>query len=63
MRQSILVIYAFENKLGDLFVQKSPASTVKDVLFSIKEILKSESKIKIIGTRHGVKNFIIWPLS
>ena len=51
-----LVIYAFENgEQGDLFVQKSPASTVKDVAKSIKEILKSESKIKIIGTRHGEK--------
>ena len=51
-----LVLYAFENgNQGDLFVQKSPASTVMDVANGVKEIFNSEVKVKIIGTRHGEK--------
>ncbi len=51
-----LVLFAFKNaKQGDLFVQKSPASTVGDLALALKELFKSESKIRIIGTRHGEK--------
>lgn len=51
-----LVLFAFKNaKQGDLFVQKSPASTVGDLATAIKELFKSDEKIKIIGTRHGEK--------
>ena len=51
-----LVLYAFENgKQGDLFVQKSPASTVGDLAQAMKELFKSDSKILTIGTRHGEK--------
>lgn len=51
-----LVLYAFKNgKQGDLFVQKSPASTVGVLAQAIKEIYNSDKKIKIIGTRHGEK--------
>ncbi len=51
-----LVLYAFKNgKQGDLFVQKSPASTVGDLAQSMKELFQSDSEIKIIGTRHGEK--------
>jgi UDP-N-acetylglucosamine 4,6-dehydratase len=51
-----LVIFAFKNaQQGDLFVQKSPASTVGDLAAALKELFKSESKIKVIGTRHGEK--------
>ena len=51
-----LVLYAFKNgQQGDLFVQKSPASTVDDIAKSLKEIFKSNSEIKIIGTRHSEK--------
>lgn len=51
-----LVLHAFEYaKQGDIYVQKSPASTVKDLAQALKEIFKSESLIKIIGTRHGEK--------
>ncbi len=51
-----LVIFAFENAhQGDLFVQKSPASTVGDLALALKEVFKSKSNIKIIGTRHGEK--------
>jgi len=51
-----LVLFAFKNaKQGDLFVQKSPASTVGDLAQAIKELFNSETEIKIIGTRHGEK--------
>ena len=51
-----LVLHAFEHaEQGDIFVQKAPASTVQDLAQALKEIFKSNSKIKIIGTRHGEK--------
>ena len=51
-----LVLYAFKyGKSGDTFVQKSPASTVLDLAKAIDELLGTNSKIKIIGTRHGEK--------
>ena len=51
-----LVLYAFENaRPGDIFVQKAPASTVGDLAQAIKELLRSATDIKIIGTRHGEK--------
>lgn len=51
-----LVLYAFKNaNPGDIFVQKSPASTVGDLATALKELLKSDSAVKIIGTRHGEK--------
>jgi len=51
-----LVMYAFENgKQGDLFVQKSPASTVGDLAEAMKIIYKADNEVKVIGTRHGEK--------
>lgn len=51
-----LVLYAFEHgKQGDLFVQKSPASTIGDLATAVKDLFNVENKIKIIGTRHGEK--------
>lgn len=51
-----LVIFAFQHaNQGDLFVQKSPASTVGDLAAALKEMFKSKSEIKVIGTRHGEK--------
>jgi UDP-glucose 4-epimerase len=38
-----------------LFIQKAPASTVGDLAEALKQLFKSDSKIKIIGTRHGEK--------
>lgn len=53
-----LVIYAFKNgKPGDMFVQKSPAATIKTVAQALKELYNSDTEIKIIGTRHGEKLF------
>jgi UDP-glucose 4-epimerase len=51
-----LVLYAFENaRPGDIFVQKAPASTVGDLAQALRELLKRDNPIKIIGTRHGEK--------
>ena len=51
-----LVLYAFEHaRPGDIFVQKAPASTVGDLAQAMKELLRSDNDIKIIGTRHGEK--------
>jgi UDP-N-acetylglucosamine 4,6-dehydratase/5-epimerase len=51
-----LVIYAFQHgNNGDLFVQKAPAATLSVLAQAIMELLKAETKIKIIGTRHGEK--------
>jgi UDP-glucose 4-epimerase len=51
-----LVLYAYKHaKQGDIFVQKAPASTIMDLAVAIKEILHSDSEIRMIGTRHGEK--------
>jgi UDP-N-acetylglucosamine 4,6-dehydratase/5-epimerase len=51
-----LVLYAYKHaKQGDIFVQKAPASTIMDLAVAIKEIFRSKSEIKVIGTRHGEK--------
>ena len=51
-----LVLYTFINgKQGDLFVQKSQASTIYDLAIALLDIFKAKNKIKIIGTRHGEK--------
>lgn len=51
-----LVLFAFENgKQGDIFVQKSPAATIRDLANVIKELYNYSGKIRIIGTRHGEK--------
>jgi UDP-N-acetylglucosamine 4,6-dehydratase len=51
-----LVLYAFENAVqGDLFVQKSPASTIGELAEALIELFNSRSAIKVIGTRHGEK--------
>jgi UDP-glucose 4-epimerase len=51
-----LVVYAFQHgNNGDMFVQKSPASTIADLAQALIELYKSKSKVRIIGTRHGEK--------
>lgn len=51
-----LVLFAFQKgKNGDLFIQKAPAATLEVLANSLIELYKSESKIRIIGTRHGEK--------
>jgi len=51
-----LVLFAFENgENGDIFVKKSPATTIETLARAIRELYKSESEIKMIGSRHGEK--------
>jgi UDP-N-acetylglucosamine 4,6-dehydratase/5-epimerase len=53
-----LVLYAFEHgKNGDIFVQKSPAATIKVLAEALLDLYESKSLINIIGTRHGEKLF------
>lgn len=53
-----LVLYAYENgKSGDIFVQKSPASTVGDLAEGLRQIFNKGNPIHSIGTRHGEKLF------
>jgi len=51
-----LVLFAFEHaNPGDLFVNKAPAGTIRDLAQALKELCKADNEIKIIGTRHGEK--------
>ena len=51
-----LVLFAFKNgNSGDIFVQKSPSSTIEDLAKALKKIYNSKVKIKTIGIRHGEK--------
>ncbi|MDR3625707.1 MAG: polysaccharide biosynthesis protein, partial [Ignavibacteriaceae bacterium] len=51
-----LVLFAFKNgQQGDIFVQKSPASTIEILARALKELYRADNEIKIIGTRHGEK--------
>ena len=51
-----LVLFAFQNgKNGEIFVKKSPASTIEDIIKSLGIILNTNINIKTIGLRHGEK--------
>lgn len=50
-----LVMFAFEHgEPGDLFVQKSDASTIGDLAKAVQQLF-GDTGTKIIGTRHGEK--------
>lgn len=50
-----LVMFAFEHgEPGDLFVQKSDASTIGDLAKAVQQLF-GDSGTKVIGTRHGEK--------
>ena len=52
-----LVLFAFKHaSQGDLFVQKAPASTVDTLAQALKQLFEAQSKIVIMGTRHGEKS-------
>ena len=52
-----LVQYAFEHgEPGDLFVQKSSASTIGDLAEAVQELF-GRTGTRVIGTRHGEKLF------
>ena len=51
-----LVMHAFNNgSQGDIFVQKSPACTLLDLVNALKNIFNYKKENIIIGTRHGEK--------
>ena len=51
-----LVLYAFEHgNSGDIFVQKSPASTIGELANALIKIYDSKVNIQVIGTRHAEK--------
>lgn len=51
-----LVLYAFQHgNSGDIFVQKSPGSTMGELAEVMKKIYNSDLPIKVIGTRHAEK--------
>jgi UDP-glucose 4-epimerase len=53
-----LVMHAFEHgQPGDIFVQKSPASTINDLACALKDLFKKDNPLHEIGTRHGEKLF------
>ncbi|GHV90779.1 UDP-glucose 4-epimerase [Spirochaetia bacterium] len=51
-----LVLYAFTNGYnGDLFIQKAPAATLETLAKALMELYKTDTPVRIIGTRHGEK--------
>jgi len=53
-----LVLFAFtKGKSGDTFIQKAPATTIGTLAEVLKEIYSSDTPVKIIGTRHGEKQY------
>jgi UDP-N-acetylglucosamine 4,6-dehydratase len=51
-----LVLYAFKHgNSGDIFVQKSPASSIGELANAMLKIYKSNQPIQVIGTRHAEK--------
>lgn len=53
-----LVLFAFKNgNNGDLFVQKSPAASIKTLVEALKELYNSSNEVDEIGIRHGEKMY------
>jgi UDP-N-acetylglucosamine 4,6-dehydratase/5-epimerase len=54
-----LVLYAFTHgSNGDIFVQKAPAATVRDLATAILALMKRDQHpVREIGTRHGEKHY------
>jgi len=51
-----LVLFALkQGQSGDTYVQKAPSCYIGDLAVAVKELLKADSEIKTIGTRHGEK--------
>ena len=51
-----LVLFAFKNgNSGDIFVQKSPSTSIGELALTMKKIYKSSVNIKNIGIRHAEK--------
>ena len=53
-----LVLFAFEHAgQGDIFVKKSPAARLGDLVTALIEIFHSDNPVRIIGLRHGEKPY------
>ena len=53
-----LVLFAFENGIsGDVLVQKAPACTIETLAKAVTELFNPETRIKVIGIRHGEKMY------
>ena len=53
-----LVLHAFKyGNQGDVFVQKAPACTILELATAVKEVFNSSVGIKVIGARHGEKEY------
>jgi UDP-glucose 4-epimerase len=51
-----LVLFAFKNgNPGDIFIQKSPSTTIGELANTMKKIYSSPVKVKNIGIRHAEK--------
>lgn len=51
-----LVIFAFANaRRGDIFIRKSPSSTIGNLAQAVRDLFGAPNPIRIIGTRHGEK--------
>jgi len=51
-----LVVFAFQHgRPGDIFVQKTPATTIGGLVEAVRRIFKADNPVKVIGTRHGEK--------
>ena len=57
LEESVLLVeFAFLNaSRGDLFVQKAPASTLRDLAAAVAEEIGEEPTVTTVGTRHGEK--------
>lgn len=54
----MLVMHAFTHgNPGDIFVQKSPGSTIGDLAQALKELFNADNEINIIGERHAEKMY------
>lgn len=53
-----LVLFAFKNgENGDIFVQKAPATSIEVLAAALKRLFDYNVDNKIIGIRHGEKNY------
>jgi UDP-glucose 4-epimerase len=51
-----LVIHAWQHgENGDLFVQKAPAATLEVLAEALRQLYRSDTRVRVIGTRHGEK--------
>ncbi|NLN66085.1 MAG: polysaccharide biosynthesis protein [Clostridiaceae bacterium] len=53
-----LVLFAFKHATqGDIFVQKSPAARIGDLVIALKEVFQCNNPVQEIGIRHGEKMY------